>query len=1246
MATCVVVFGPPGSGKTTLCKQFVEQHSHAVMLSIGEAVRASAKLESRESPSFVAERALDAACKDLPHGHVLVLDGLKRASHVLSSLEVLSRHGMRLKTAIQLTTVRVEASARGRLDDDALPLRLERYEEERSQLLSTLKVASVKVATHRMISEACLADLTSACAMPAQSIDWKACGGMPPQLDLPIQVTNVNQLDWITFPGRYTVGVKADGERAFLVVQNDRLWLSFRSGIEREWEPWATLDMDLSHGTVLDGEFLANSDRFIAFDLLRLPGRSLERDPLDSRLKELVALGLPRAEAVQIHARGSVEEQFSRLHVHNPSPASLTDLHSSSKSPLSVRLTEPLDADSLKRALACDAIPSDGLVFSARELPCGWGKTFKWQPADQIRADLCVRSIHSGRQSDGGYMGCRVQSGVQLSRQLSFSSISAPNDQPTTTITFPNLPPSVHMTASRRIRIYALALYSLLPPLVYLCSSLSEQVARFAAAALPLAARLTKSSSTDIASIDIEWESLAEACACNVKNRSRSISAQRKEKTELAIFLGMDWQVQPQILLKCLGEGLLGGLLVMLVEVGAEADDQLATQLAALFSNKESTPQIRSELSAPIFACRWVTPEASAADGKFSASVSFKTVDRCDSASGWMPAARRYDKSHANAPSTIEAGKVAAANPALNTKSALQASMLHSFSARSKDVMETADSTCSQPAHAALQIPFADFRQLLDEAAGSIERTRIGGTELVVLNARGPAPEASSNILAMCRGLVISESTVVAAPFCKFGSAAKSIGPCQLVEATEKIDGSHIIAFMWQGEIITCTKRRADSEQALWSKAYLQCKDVTLTPGFTYMFEAVYRDNAVVVKYQQDECILIAVRDDSGIELDRVALLSEGRRIQLPVVVMMKGTCAEFLQDAEDASNLNSEGWVLKSFGDGGKLRGKVIRKAWSSASRASVDHVSPLAAAHAFGTRGARRASLSLAAHHQLELEVMREALLCYWLRLRRRLVGLLGMQSSEFIEAYTTANRLLAANRLLGMRTEASLDSPWVECMLSRTAAALRGVPEIKQIVERLNTDSLNEQLNEILQPFIDPAFNYLEPQAEDVSRPCIAWNAAWYMLAMNVLCLLVRARCIAGAIPGYRASICAKSTLAKSWTRRTPVESSSINPSTSSLSSLPLELLEPILAHLDGRNNISLVCRGLYQVVYASAEVAEHAVERATCQLEQTADRPREDHEGEDESSYGYDSGWSSEGYDRGFSSGFGHSGYGSN
>ena len=216
---------------------------------------------------------------------------------------------------------------------------------------------------------------------------------------------------------------------------------------------------------------------------------------------------------------------------------------------------------------------------------------------------------------------------------------------------------------------------------------------------LPLAAKLkAHSSSTDIASIDIAWESLAETIRpqsnalrfLHVSSLRRREQVQQREEVALASalarFHGVNSQVQPSIaaMLKSLGEGLLGGLLA---EVGAESDEQLATELAVLLSNEESTPQARRALTAPpIFSCRRMTSEASATAGRFSASVSFSasingsrriiatTGEGTDS--GWMPSARRYDKSHANAFSTVEAGKAAAANPALNTASALQGSML------------------------------------------------------------------------------------------------------------------------------------------------------------------------------------------------------------------------------------------------------------------------------------------------------------------------------------------------------------------------------------------------------------------------------------------------------------------------------------------------------------------------------------------------------------------------------------------
>ena len=154
---------------------------------------------------------------------------------------------------------------------------------------------------------------------------------------------------------------------------------------------------------------------------------------------------------------------------------------------------------------------------------------------------------------------------------------------------------------------------------------------------------------------------------------------------------------------------------------------------------------------------------------------------------------------------------------------------------------------------------------------------------------------------------------MIAAPFCRFYHhmpGRGQIGDQELVEATEKKDGSLIIAFLYHRELITCTKRRADSEQAIWSRSWLNERGVSskLLPGATYMLEATYRDNAVVVSYKQDECVLLAVRDADGAELDYLSLVLEASRLQLPVIARMRGKASEFHWEAALAKGFESEG--------------------------------------------------------------------------------------------------------------------------------------------------------------------------------------------------------------------------------------------------------------------------------------------------------------------------------------------------
>lgn len=59
------------------------------------------------------------------------------------------------------------------------------------------------------------------------------------------------------------------------------------------------------------------------------------------------------------------------------------------------------------------------------------------------------------------------------------------------------------------------------------------------------------------------------------------------------------------------------------------------------------------------------------------------------------------------------------------------------------------------------------------------------------------------------------------------------------------------------------------SEQADWANRWL-VRHTPLSvyqPGFTYMFEAVYAANQVVVSYPYEECVLLAVTNQQGQEI-------------------------------------------------------------------------------------------------------------------------------------------------------------------------------------------------------------------------------------------------------------------------------------------------------------------------------------------------------------------------------------------
>jgi RNA ligase len=129
-----------------------------------------------------------------------------------------------------------------------------------------------------------------------------------------------------------------------------------------------------------------------------------------------------------------------------------------------------------------------------------------------------------------------------------------------------------------------------------------------------------------------------------------------------------------------------------------------------------------------------------------------------------------------------------------------------------------------------------------------------------------------------CRGLIVDDvsGAVVALPFPKiFVTAMHGVHDfapplsAEPFEIFEKADGSLIIVFHYDGRWRAASKGSFTSEQAQWAQDQLAACDLsTLDPGLTYLAEAIYPGNRIVVDYRdrEDLVLLAAYRPADGTE--------------------------------------------------------------------------------------------------------------------------------------------------------------------------------------------------------------------------------------------------------------------------------------------------------------------------------------------------------------------------------------------
>ena len=167
-----------------------------------------------------------------------------------------------------------------------------------------------------------------------------------------------------------------------------------------------------------------------------------------------------------------------------------------------------------------------------------------------------------------------------------------------------------------------------------------------------------------------------------------------------------------------------------------------------------------------------------------------------------------------------------------------------------------------------------------------------------------------------CRGLVLdADGNIVAKAFPKFFNyeeLTEASIPKQTFEVFEKMDGSLGICFYYNGEWHMATRGSFTSEQAIRGKEMLNKYDTSkLNTHYTYLFEIIYKENRIVVDYDFEDLVLLAVIDtETGAEPGLGFVNTHDFK-----VVMRYKTWGEDWETLKKEISKDNEGYVIRFSG-------------------------------------------------------------------------------------------------------------------------------------------------------------------------------------------------------------------------------------------------------------------------------------------------------------------------------------------
>ncbi|CAB4020274.1 2 -5 RNA ligase [Paramuricea clavata] len=324
----------------------------------------------------------------------------------------------------------------------------------------------------------------------------------------------------------------------------------------------------------------------------------------------------------------------------------------------------------------------------------------------------------------------------------------------------------------------------------------------------------------------------------------------------------------------------------------------------------------------------------------------------------WEPLFARYDKAVPNSDETIAHLMKICQQPFTKDYFLCSLIQVRNFGKQEVESKSSEHADCGHPTRSfSFDELFSNLNELVQ--LGEVEKTVDVSTSLEIFSCRVSDSSSNPMMARLSRGLVLHppSKTVVSRPFVRFYEDVPNRDLDEVVEATIKYDGSLGIAFLWNGEVMVTTKRRMDSEQAIWAKQWIKdhCNLTEFQTGYTYLFEIISQSNTVVVNYPFEGLVLLAITDEHGHELPYEDAVHCARTIGFFMVApRITGSYSEvlwycggikssqetttpnwpaFISGAMPANEKRQEGWVIR-FNDGS--RQKIVYRWWKSTSQLS----------------------------------------------------------------------------------------------------------------------------------------------------------------------------------------------------------------------------------------------------------------------------------------------------------------------